>query len=90
MGVFTMTMVALVPPAGAAQPKCFGKKATIVGTKGDDDLTGTRGRDVIVSKGGEDEIDSRGARTWYARAVTSTSFSRAEGTTRSMARATST
>lgn len=63
LSVLTMALVAaLVSPAGAAQPKCFDKKATIVGTKGDDDLTGTNGRDVIVSKGGEDTIDSRGGK----------------------------
>lgn len=56
----TVLVAALVPAAGAAQPKCFDKKPTIVGTKGNDDLTGTNGRDVIVSKGGEDTIHSRG------------------------------
>jgi Ca2+-binding RTX toxin-like protein len=56
----TSVVMALVAPAAAAPPNCFGKKATIVGTKGSDELTGTNRRDVIVSKGGDDMIDSRG------------------------------
>jgi Ca2+-binding RTX toxin-like protein len=60
VGLLTSSLVGLALPAAAAQPKCFGKKATIVGTKGDDHLTGTKGRDVIVSKGGVDTIESKG------------------------------
>ena len=56
------SIVAIVPTASAAKPKCFGRRATIVGTRGDDQLTGTNGRDVIVAKRGNDTIDARGGR----------------------------
>lgn len=46
--------------ASAAVPRCFGEKATIVGTAGDDRLRGTEGRDVIVGRGGEDLIRGLG------------------------------
>lgn len=38
-------------------PKCFGERATIVGSNGDDNLTGTRDSDVIVGADGNDRID---------------------------------
>ena len=41
-------------------PTCLGKKATIVGTTGDDEILGTGGNDVIVSRGGDDDIDAGG------------------------------
>jgi Ca2+-binding RTX toxin-like protein len=56
------SIAAVVPSASAATPTCFGRKATIVGTRGDDTLTGTNGRDVIVAKRGNDTIDARGGR----------------------------
>jgi Ca2+-binding RTX toxin-like protein len=57
----TIASIAVLSPAAfAAKPKCFGKKATIVGTKGDDELEGTNGRDVIVGKGGDDVIRAKG------------------------------
>ncbi|MCB2224047.1 MAG: peptidoglycan DD-metalloendopeptidase family protein [Actinobacteria bacterium] len=40
--------------------KCFGKRATLVGTDGDDVLTGTDGRDVIHGMGGNDTIEGLG------------------------------
>jgi Ca2+-binding RTX toxin-like protein len=43
-------------PASAAVPICFGKNATIVGTKADDFLMGTEEADVIVGLGGNDTI----------------------------------
>ena len=39
--------------------KCFGKKATIVGTSADDRIKGTPGRDVIVGAEGDDFIRGR-------------------------------
>jgi beta-glucanase (GH16 family) len=39
-----------------ASPSCFGHRATIVGTKGDDHLVGTAGRDVIVARRGHDRV----------------------------------
>lgn len=63
----TVTAVALLPPAagaaegaGLAGPRCDGRSATVVGTRGDDRLTGTPGRDVIVGGGGDDRIEGRG------------------------------
>lgn len=50
--------LAAAPPAEAEAPAptCFGKRATIVGTKGADRLTGTNGPDVIVARGGKDVV----------------------------------
>jgi Ca2+-binding RTX toxin-like protein len=64
------SLVLLAPAAHAKTPKCFGKKATIVGTNGDDNdfdttdgtgsglsvIQGTKKADVIVGKGGDDII----------------------------------
>jgi RTX calcium-binding nonapeptide repeat (4 copies) len=49
-------------PAGGSTsaPTCFGQRATIVGTHGNDTLVGTSHRDVIVGLGGDDHIDGRG------------------------------
>jgi len=53
------------PPAPPAPPPpppptCAGKKATIVGTAGDDEIEGTSGNDVIVGLGGKDHISGGG------------------------------
>ena len=48
--------------ARAAAPRCQGKAATIVGTKGSDHLRGTPGDDVIVARGGHDTVNGRGGR----------------------------
>lgn len=45
-----------------ARPACLNRKATIVGTDGDDTITGTRERDVIVGLEGDDTITGRGGR----------------------------
>ncbi|HWC31806.1 MAG TPA: calcium-binding protein [Actinomycetota bacterium] len=45
--------------AGAARPKCKGKRATIVGTNRSERIVGTPRRDVIVAKGGRDVILAR-------------------------------
>src|SRR5437667_6067444 len=39
-----------------APPLCDGRRATIVGTNGDDTLEGTPGRDVIAALGGNDVV----------------------------------
>lgn len=39
---------------------CEGRRATIVGTTGDDVITGTDGNDVIVGRDGDDRIDGGG------------------------------
>jgi Ca2+-binding RTX toxin-like protein len=43
-----------------ARPRCFGKRATIVGTAKADRMRGTKGRDVIVGLGGNDKISGLG------------------------------
>ena len=45
-----------------AAPKCFGKKATIVGTNKADVLKGTAKADVIVGLGGNDTIKALGGK----------------------------
>jgi Ca2+-binding RTX toxin-like protein len=47
-------------PASAAVPRCFGEKATIVGTSGGDILNGTARPDVIVGLAGSDTIRGKG------------------------------
>jgi Ca2+-binding RTX toxin-like protein len=48
------SLVWVSPTAQAATPKCFGKKATKVGTSGPDTIFGTKKADVIVGLGGDD------------------------------------
>lgn len=47
------TLIGLV---GKSRARCLGKRATIVGTREDDELTGTRNRDVIAALGGRDKV----------------------------------
>ena len=59
--VATMVAVPLATQrVDAATPMCLGKKATIVGTRGNDVLRGTARADVIVGMGGKDRILGRG------------------------------
>ncbi|MBA3741919.1 S8 family serine peptidase [Sporichthya sp.] len=50
------------PPAPPSAPSgsCGGRKATIVGTAGNDTLRGTRRADVIDARGGNDTVAGRG------------------------------
>lgn len=50
----------LVRGRGQRQQTCMGRRATIVGTPGDDVLRGTPGRDVIAARGGDDLVRGRG------------------------------
>jgi Ca2+-binding RTX toxin-like protein len=62
VGATAVAIVATaIPCAGAAAkaPRCFGKPATIVGTKDDDKLYGTPRPDVIVGLAGSDVIRGR-------------------------------
>jgi Ca2+-binding RTX toxin-like protein len=54
--ILATSLVLSAPPAEAATPKCFGKKATFVGTSKDDVLRGTDKADVIVGRAGDDDI----------------------------------
>ncbi|MGH2693907.1 MAG: calcium-binding protein [Actinomycetota bacterium] len=60
--IVAATLAATAPEAHAARPKCFGRRATIVGTGGDNQLQGTNRSDVIVARAGNDTIDARGGR----------------------------
>jgi uncharacterized repeat protein (TIGR01451 family) len=52
------TEATTVLKAGAGGFTCFNKKATIVGTPGNDVLVGTPGNDVIRTFGGDDSVSS--------------------------------
>lgn len=58
--VLVLTGSLLTGGAAEAAVPCFGRQATIVGTRGDDLLVGTDGDDVIVGLGGFDRIRGRG------------------------------
>jgi len=49
-------VAALAPAADAARPRCAGRVATIVGTRGDDVLYGTKRADVIAAGWGHDRV----------------------------------
>jgi hypothetical protein len=57
---FTVATPPPPPPPPPPTPTCLGKKATIVGTAGPDNLTGTNRDDVIVGLGGGDTISGGG------------------------------
>lgn len=54
--LMTTTLILAGSAAEAASAECQGKKATVVGTNGDDVLEGTKGDDVIVALGGDDVV----------------------------------
>jgi Ca2+-binding RTX toxin-like protein len=56
--LLTSSLAAAVPAAEeeVEEARCHGRRATIVGTEGEDVLHGTPGRDVIWGGGGDDEI----------------------------------
>jgi Ca2+-binding RTX toxin-like protein len=58
--VLVGAFLAAAGSASAAAPKCFGKKATVVGTNKADVLKGTGKADVIVGLGGNDKISALG------------------------------
>src|SRR6476661_4688547 len=63
LGAPFFTAVALATStesSSAARPKCFEKRATIVGGPNGNTLHGTEHADVIVGGGGNDKIDGRG------------------------------
>ena len=60
MGNFDPTPASRAFTVDRTPPRCGGKPATIVGTKGNDRLRGTPGNDVIVALGGNDRVNGRG------------------------------
>ena len=50
----------LAASPAAAQPSCFGRTPTIVGTKGNDVIVGAPGADVITALDGRDTVNGRG------------------------------
>ena len=58
----TFTVAATPPVPTVPTATCDGKKATIVGTAGDDTLVGTSGNDVIAGLGGNDTINGAGGK----------------------------
>lgn len=60
LGLLGANILVLSGTAEAARPKCMGKKATKVGTNGDNTINGTKGDDVIVAKGGDDVVFGEG------------------------------
>src|SRR5919106_2222887 len=55
-----LSLLAIIGPADAGGPTCFGQPATRVGTSGRDVIDGGPGADVIVARGGNDDIDGGG------------------------------
>jgi Ca2+-binding RTX toxin-like protein len=56
----TVAALSLPQIASAAAPRCFGRKATIVGTSKADHIKGTARADVIVGLGGSDAVKGPG------------------------------
>ena len=78
----TVAAALAIPPqsdAGQSGPRCFGKRATIVGNNGSNQLVGTQGRDVIVAKGGKDSIRSRQGKDFVCAGKGNDTIHAAEG-----------
>lgn len=61
-GVETKTFRLARLVGGRSEVRCLGKRATIVGTRGVDEIAGTQGRDVIAALGGADEVRALGGK----------------------------
>jgi Ca2+-binding RTX toxin-like protein len=59
---FAVVAIGSTPTSAAPKPKCFGRRATIVGTPATNRIKGTKRADVIVSRGGSDVINGRGGK----------------------------
>jgi hypothetical protein len=56
----TLDLSACGTRGGDRNDRCRGKRATLVGSRGNDRIAGTNGRDVIVALGGKDRVNGRG------------------------------
>jgi acid phosphatase type 7 len=57
LAVFLLVSVGIPSITAKDRPRCFGRRATLLGTPGADTLQGTRRADVIVALEGSDVID---------------------------------
>ena len=57
--LMALVMSSLVVPSAQAAPTCFGKRATIIGDKGEN-IQGTPRADVIVAGSGSITVHGRG------------------------------
>jgi Ca2+-binding RTX toxin-like protein len=58
--VILSSLLAVGSSAGTGSRECLGRKATILGTSGSDDIYGTNGSDVVVGGRGGDQIHGLG------------------------------
>jgi Ca2+-binding RTX toxin-like protein len=58
--VVASSLLVVGSSAGAGSRECLGRKATIVGTSGSDNIYGTNGTDVIVGGKGNDQLHGLG------------------------------
>jgi Ca2+-binding RTX toxin-like protein len=80
LGLLAATAVALaLPSASDAVQKCFGKRPTIVGNNGNNQIVGTQGRDVIIALGGKDSIRSRQGKDFVCAGAGNDTIHAAEG-----------
>jgi hypothetical protein len=83
--VLMLAAVATVADARSARPRCFGKRATKVGTEGTDRLFGTKRADVIVAFGGADLVEGKDGADPFAVTTVMTFWPAGRVTTRSTA-----
>jgi Ca2+-binding RTX toxin-like protein len=58
-----VALLAAGPDSAGARPQCAGKRAEVIGTKGDDVIRLKKGtRDTVLARGGDDLIVARGGR----------------------------
>jgi len=81
VSVVTGFLFASLPPAFAARPLCYGKRATIVGNARNNVLRGTQRADVIVGRAGDDRIRAVAGGIVSVAAAATTGFQVATGPT---------
>ena len=67
LAVILSSLLVVGSSAGTGSRECLGRKATILGTSGNDNIYGTNGSDVVV--GGRGEIRSTGSVATTSRAA---------------------